>query len=305
MFRHCVDGEILVDNQCLECPSGSYSFHYNPLRPPTQCTDCPPFTDDCYGTTILASPGYWRIDRYSLVMLPCPYKEAACHGGEIRAALSGKALSAVKQNIAPTPPLALFISTSTPIPTHAPSRNLNTISYSPEGCAIGYEGPLCSVCSDKYYFASTSSTCIACEGNGVGQLATLILIPLVLIILVAYFTFSTFLAKTVTKDDMVKGLIGTKPMDALIGGNMIEMSTVTVKAVSQQHCNRERKEDEGNWSQRRSKREILRAWLSQAAVVMSPKLKIMLTVFQIISSLQFALNIAFTAVATKLFHAFR
>jgi hypothetical protein len=36
VFRQCVDGEILVENQCLVCPSGSYSFHCTP--PPSAQT---------------------------------------------------------------------------------------------------------------------------------------------------------------------------------------------------------------------------------------------------------------------------
>ena len=30
VFRQCRDGEVLVNNACQECPSGSYSFQYSP-----------------------------------------------------------------------------------------------------------------------------------------------------------------------------------------------------------------------------------------------------------------------------------
>ena len=30
VFRQCRDGEVLVNNACQACPSGSYSFQYDP-----------------------------------------------------------------------------------------------------------------------------------------------------------------------------------------------------------------------------------------------------------------------------------
>ena len=30
VFRQCIDGEVLVNNACQACPSGSYSFQYDP-----------------------------------------------------------------------------------------------------------------------------------------------------------------------------------------------------------------------------------------------------------------------------------
>ena len=305
MFRQCVDGEILVNNQCQLCPSGSYSFHYDSLHPPTQCTKCPLFTADCYGTTILALPGYWRIDRYSLEMLKCPYGAAACHGGEIGSSLSVKAVSTESVSLSVSvPPVPSFFLIPTALPTSYPTGLIKTTSA--QGCAVGYEGPLCGVCSDNYYFASTGSTCTQCKGNGEGQLAALILIPLLLIVLVVYFTFTTFLGKDIAQDSIVKGFIGTKPMDALSGGNVVEISAVTFKAACDKQTSKISDDiDESAWSKNRPYKEVFRVWLSKVIVVMAPKLKIMLTVFQIISSLQFTLNITFTAIATKLFHAFR
>ena len=31
VFRQCRDGEVLVNNVCQACPSGSYSFQYDPV----------------------------------------------------------------------------------------------------------------------------------------------------------------------------------------------------------------------------------------------------------------------------------
>ena len=291
VFRQCVDGEILVENQCLVCPSGSYSFHYDPLHPTTKCTDCPPFSYDCFGSTILVSPGYWRINKYSIMMSECPHGKAACHGGIRGTSSDAKAI-------------ASYVSSNAGSPTTSPIMSVVTIDDSPEGCARGYEGPLCAVCSEKFYYASTSSTCIACEGDGQGQLAALILIPLVILIVVVYFTFTTFLAKAVDKSSLVYGMMGTRPMDNLIEGHVVEVAAVTCRATADQQKDKE-SNDNGAWERKPSAKENFQEWLSRAMIVMTPKLKIMLTVFQIVSSLPFALDIQFTELSTKLFHAFR
>ena len=306
VFRQCVDGEILVDNQCLVCPSGSYSFHFDsdPLHPTTQCSDCPLFTDGCYGTTILASPGYWRIHKYSVVMIKCPYGRAACHGGGIGVPLVSQASVAAKEIFS----LLSIISRNDSAPSPTSAESVDTTGDSPEGCARGYEGPLCAVCSENYYFASTTSTCIACEGNGQGQLAAMILIPLVILVLMVYFTFSTFLAKPVSDSEIASSMVGTKPMGAFIEGHVVEMAAVTFKAVANQQKNQVDNADDKNdgiWERKKNMNEIVKEQLARVVVVMTPKLKIMLTVFQIVSSLSFTLDIQYTATSTKVFHAFR
>jgi hypothetical protein len=260
-FRQCVDGERLVDNQCQECPSGQYSFHYNPLQPTKECTACPPNTDDCYGTTILASPGYWRISKYSLVMLKCPYGKSACRGGGI-----GIPLPAVTGLIRP---ISFYA------PTTVTTAGSDITADTSEGCAPGYEGPLCAICSDKYYFSSGSSTCVACQGKGQGQLATLILIPLVILILMVYTMFAAFLAKPVEDQPTMDNIIA----DPIDNDEVWGRNSITIKGMME--------------------------WLSIRATLVAPKLKIMLTVYQIISSFSFALEIQFTPHSTDLFHAFR
>ena len=305
MFRQCVDGEILVDNQCLVCPSGSYSFHFDsdPLHPTTQCSDCPLFTDGCYGTTILASPGYWRIHKYSVVMIKCPYGRAACHGGGIGVPLVSQAPVVAKEISS----LLSIISRNDSAPSPTSAESVDTTGDSPEGCARGYEGPLCAVCSEKYYFASTTSTCIACEGNGQGQLAAMILIPLVILALTVYFTFTTFLAKPVAKSEVANSMVGTKPMGDILEGHVMEMAAVTFKAVANQQKSHVNDDDinDGAWERQQSVTERVKERLAKVMIVMTPKLKIMLTVFQIVSSLSFALDIQYTSTSTKVFHAFR
>ena len=100
-------------------------------------------------------------------------------------------------------PSSLFMSSSSSLSgsasdtSHADggSSSSSKGEVSPEGCELGYEGPLCAVCSNAYYFSATTTTCKSCEGAGRGQLAILILVPLVMIITLVSFTFATFLMK--------------------------------------------------------------------------------------------------------------
>lgn len=308
MFRQCIDGEILVDNQCLMCPPGSYSFHYNPLHPPTRCIECPPATDGCYGTTILASPGYWRISKYSLVMLECPYGKAACHGGGIGIPLTAKASSTALQLqlqlINTMSPHTLDNSTATTPPSTA--ADTTSDSDSPEGCAMGYEGPLCAVCSESYYFSATSETCNACGGQGVQQLAIMISIPLLLLFLLAYFTFSTFLMRDVNNNDFALGLLGTRTMNMTSTSNDLGMAQSLYKAAYEHQREVEARREEGEPPPKhRLFVERITQHLAHLVVVITPKIKIMLTVYQIISGLPFSLNIEFTTLSSKLFRAFR
>jgi hypothetical protein len=302
VFRQCVDGEILVDNQCLVCPLGSYSFHYDPLHPATHCTECPPFTDGCYGTTILASPGYWRINKYSLVMMECPYGKAACHGGGIGIPLTAKSSPTALPIINSTSPVASDSSNT----TATPSSPIDTIGDSPEGCAMGYEGPLCATCSKSFYFSTSSESCNTCDGQGIQQLAIMITIPLLLLSLVAYFTFSTFLLKDINNNDFALGLLGTRAMNMESTSNDLGMAQSLYKAAYEHEREVEARREEGQPPPKyRMVVERVAQHMTRLVVVITPKVKIMLTVYQIVSGFPYALNIEFTTIAAKLFHAFR
>jgi hypothetical protein len=265
-FRQCVDGEILVNNQCLLCPSGGYSFRYDPLQPVTQCIPCPENSDDCYGSTIIVSPGYWRINQYAVILEECNYGSLACIGGDGM----GVAL---------------------------PSRRLQgSASTFPEYvgiCAIGYEGPLCGVCSANYYFSSTSNSCNTCKGQGQSQLATMILVPLVLLLLIVFFVFYNFILNEkskFTKDKMNKDTLQD------VGEGNIGNGASDIYYSSMIFFKKHTNSPAG---------KSLKNWMVELIKIMTPKVKIMLTVFQIISNLPFALNIRYTEATTKLFRAFR
>ena len=151
-FRSCLEGEILVANQCVQCPPGSYSFAFNSV---SQCTPCPPNTDSCSGATINVSPGYWRPSVYSKIFLPCPFP-----GG----CIGGNGSNSNNNNITTRELIGM--------------RRLMAIDEDDDdGCAEGYEGPLCGVCSSGYYLNLGLRECQPCRGNGPGQITTLVLIP--------------------------------------------------------------------------------------------------------------------------------
>jgi hypothetical protein len=140
----------------------------------------------------------------------------------------------------------------------------------------------------------------------------MILIPLVILILVVYFTFTTFLAKEVTTDDLVDRMTGTKSMNTFMGGDIMEKATFSYRAAVEQQKSKEdnedkekEKESDGWEDKRKTKSKLMREWLAKTVIILTPKLKIMLTLFQIVSSFPFALDIQFSAASTKLFHAFR
>jgi hypothetical protein len=67
----------LVNNQCEQCPSGSYSFRYDPKA---ACAPCPDNTDGCEGGVINAAQGYWRAAPTATKLLKCPLPKG-CVGG--------------------------------------------------------------------------------------------------------------------------------------------------------------------------------------------------------------------------------
>lgn len=132
-FRDCRDGEILVNNQCEECPPGSYSLHYDPDG---KCIPCPENTDGCFGSSIAVLPGYWRISPDSTVMMQCPMPDA-CLGGD------GGTCSDSSKCATP--------STNAVMVENRISRRVTDSIGFDSGCAIGYSGPLCAVCSSGFY----------------------------------------------------------------------------------------------------------------------------------------------------------
>ncbi|CAM9625594.1 unnamed protein product, partial [Ectocarpus fasciculatus] len=51
-------------------------------------------------------------------------------------------------------------------------------------CGVGYEGPLCAVCSDEYYFASGDNSCRACSASGLNTVGIAIIAVLALVLFI-------------------------------------------------------------------------------------------------------------------------
>jgi hypothetical protein len=76
-MRLCHIGETLLNDQCVVCPVGKYSFD-----PAQSCQDCPDGAI-CYGNyTMVPKAGYWRGDALSPLFWKCPYANACLGSSE-------------------------------------------------------------------------------------------------------------------------------------------------------------------------------------------------------------------------------
>ena len=123
------------------------------------------------GGVLAPAPGYWRLTPYSTVMLKCPWP-FACAGDGSGSASDGTTSRRLSAATTPTS------SSTKPAAT----------------CASGYQGPLCAVCVNNYYFSSSTQRCLSCSGQGPLQLAILIFVPLIMLGLLAYIALFTDLS---------------------------------------------------------------------------------------------------------------
>jgi hypothetical protein len=73
--RLCLLGEILVDNACQPCSSGSYSLTANS----TICTSCPSSAECLGGALVYPRAGHWRSSNLTTNILSCT-KPSSCLG---------------------------------------------------------------------------------------------------------------------------------------------------------------------------------------------------------------------------------
>jgi hypothetical protein len=84
-FRPCGIGEFYdffegSKDQCLTCVNG-YSFVSNEDNLILTCNKCPTLARECFSNQILLFEGTWRWQPQAITILPCPYGESACKGG--------------------------------------------------------------------------------------------------------------------------------------------------------------------------------------------------------------------------------
>lgn len=84
-FRECERGEYYSDRVCVKCDLGSYSFttsaDMEDLKP-SICKPCPDNAEWCAGDQIYLQAGYWRIHHDTDEVLPCPWADRGCRGGD-------------------------------------------------------------------------------------------------------------------------------------------------------------------------------------------------------------------------------
>jgi predicted outer membrane repeat protein len=300
-FRDCVDGETLKNAMCVPCLDGSYSLHYDANG---ACTPCPANSDSCSGNHIAVSSGYWRVSNQSTVFFECPYGSKACPGG-----LDAYGFEA--------------------------SRS----------CAKGYEGALCGVCDKAYYFKPTSLECLPCSAKGAGlsQLALLVGVPLILFCIAVLATSSHLdfkgqdtanelgltrsarerlspSAKQRLADDRERSDAGRiaggdegvfldrlgQQTSGLCCGSANDVEAPRGPEGADAPAPTDGANAGAAALPRSSTMEVLKKWMAKAnAVGLSTKIKILITVFQIITSFPDALLVHFPEATEKLWRALR
>lgn len=150
-FRECVRGERLTEsNVCEACPAGQYILESDYIG---ACQTCSLNSNlQCFGGGLIGPPpGYWRFDGWTTRTIAC-LNSGSCLGPNISVANS--------KNV-------------------CKERRNDTFCYT-GFCAEGYEGNLCSSCSEGYG-KSTGNFCVPCSNN------PLYYIGAVIVILVAIF----------------------------------------------------------------------------------------------------------------------
>eukprot|EP00347_Sterkiella_histriomuscorum_P003258 403364981 len=77
-FRECLEGEIIIDDQCFECEGGSYSLYLGA----TKCNECLDNADCLGGSQLSVKPGFWKSSYDSTQIIEC-LNPGACLGGVI------------------------------------------------------------------------------------------------------------------------------------------------------------------------------------------------------------------------------
>jgi len=212
------------------------------------------------------------------------------------------------------------------------------------GCAPGYEGVLCGVCSASYYFESAFKTCEPCGDKGGIQLSLMISIPLVLLIVLLSAVFLSskvdawLRGDTTTKAEADETNAATEAVGATNrhggtgvagavnrdGGRVVARSDKNVKDGGEsgrgenvQVGSTSRFSSEVFVSSGKAMATYLRTMTKGGAAVsllklfakkdsdemLVPMVKILLTVFQIVSTMPHATDVIFPPTTRHLFEA--
>lgn len=132
-----------------------------------------------------------------------------------------------------------------------------------ESCATGYEGPLCAVCSSDYALQSSTKTCVPCsrsDGLDISDIIFLSALMALIVGLLYYFTRPEIRAQIKSMDDFVLFMI-------------TRLRIVDMKDI-------------------RNRKEVI-TYARTLSRRLTARLKVYITMYQILSVLPFVLDLAF------------
>lgn len=170
----------------------------------------------------------------------------------------------------------------------------------PASCDVGYEGPLCAVCSSNYYYDGTLKTCTTCTGQDMSIFAVIV-IPTVFIFIFIVF----YLARKLRPEIFIRVMHAAGAVsNSMSGGNSDgdggdddddDDSTGT-----------DDKNSDGYFKKlyKKAKKSQMLTMLSRNTASLTDKIiskvKILMSAFQIVSGLPATLKISFPSAVTKL-----
>lgn len=265
-FRTCIDGEVLFEGQCQTCPEGTYSLKYTPTAV------CNPMPSEgvasCYGDKINVAPGFWRISAMTTTMLECTRPKTCLGGTGFNASLNARTSASLNAR------------TSASLRSIGENETFLNISFNP-GCLLGSTGILCSTCLDAYYYSPFDDICLPCAGSsGPSQLALIICIPLAMVLFLfgGVYCFATNTGAT--------GGSGT--------GDANNSSAFSLGGMGLDELNEAFEELQDTIEQ-------VQEFLTAVFEDIMPKIKILVTVSQVICNLPSVLNLKFPPFISNLF----
>jgi predicted outer membrane repeat protein len=228
-FRHCVRGEYYSAQECIPCEFGTYSL-----------------SDD--------NSDLSQMNQIS-VCRPCPAHTISCEAAELVLEKGYWRISVDSDSIQACP--------------FGESACLGGTTAGDDSCAVGYEGPLCAVCSSGYALQSSTKTCVPCSdassGLDVSDIILFSVIAVLVICCIYYFTRPEIRSQIKSMDDFV--------LFVLTKLKFVEITDAT------------------------NRKEIL-LFTKTLSRRLRARLKVYVTMYQILSVLPFVLDLAFPSPVT-------
>lgn len=144
-------------------------------------------------------------------------------------------------------------------------------------CEVGYEGPLCAVCSNGFYFETSTSSCEKCPSGGLNVFGIIIVAIVGCLLSIPVFVLTLRFAHSSSADTLITNLSCSA---------LFFMVYVRCIALRRSITEKERIQKEDAWN--------------DFFVRLQPKLKIYVSLVQILSALPFVLNVTFPSLFASL-----